>query len=363
MNRRTRIFMLGSALVLSVGLCTGLLAYYGGLPTLASTQSSGLEELKYVPSDAAVVAYANVRDVMGSQFRQSLKGVMPAHDQNGQAEFERETGIDVEKDIHHIVACLSPSSDGEPAGFVMLRGNFNDGKLEALARQHGAEPEEFQGIRLLRLPADKHDGHRDDGDKDDDDAVESAPGVGQGSGTGSGGIGAVTVNPNRSRHVLGFVEPGLIVVGDEAFVKRTLSKQAPGLTSNSEVMDMINGVDAGANLWAVGRMEELAKKHQLPDQIAAQIPSIKWFAASSRVDGGLSATLRAEARDDEAAKNLRDVVNGFLALARLQAGSKPEYASLMQSVQLSGTGRTVALSFQLPTELMESIGKHKKAVE
>lgn len=342
MNKRTRFFMLSSALVLVVGLCTGLLAYYGGLPTQAS-QGSSLDELKYVPADAAVVAYANVRDVMGSQFRQSLKGVMPAGDQGGQADFERETGIDVEKDIQHVVACLSPTgADQAPVGFVMLRGNFNDGRLEALAREHGAQPEDFHGIRLLRLPADK----------DDRDAGDNAKGD----------------RPHKMRHgsphVLGFVQPGLLVVGDEAFVKRTLSNQGgPNVTSNPEIMKMIEGVEGGANLWAVGRMDALASNKQLPEQIAQQIPSIKWFSASSRIDGGLSGTLRAEARDDEAAKNLRDVVNGFLALARLQAGAKPEFQSLMQSVQLSGTGRSVALSFQVPNDLLQSMGKMNKPVE
>jgi hypothetical protein len=103
----------------------------------------------------------------------------------------------------------------------------------------------------------------------------------------------------------------------------------------------------------------------LPEQIASQLPSIKWFSASSRIDGGLTGTVRAEARDDEAAKNLRDVVQGFLALAKLQAGAKPEYQSLMQSIQLTGTGRTVALSFQVPNELIQSItaGKQAKPVE
>ena len=71
--------------------------------------------------------------------------------------------------------------------------------------------------------------------------------------------------------------------------------------------------------------------------------------------------LRAEARDDEAAKNLRDVVQGFLALAKLQAGKKPEIQTLVQSLQLSGTGKTVALSFEVPpsssTRLSQTVGK------
>lgn len=329
MNKRTRIFLLGSALVLAVGLCTGLLAYYGGLPTLASTETSTLEELKYVPSDAAVVAYANVRDVMTSQFRQSLKGVMPDADKQGQHDFEKETGIDVEKDIQHVVACLSPNGGEQPSGFVMLRGNFNDGRLESLARAHGATVEQFNGIRLLRM--------------DESSKMNMDP-----SHAGKG---------KNTPHVLGFVQPGLLMFGDEAFVKRTLSSTGPNVTSNSEIMAMINAVEGTSNLWAVGRMDALASNHQLPEQIASQIPSIKWFSASSRVDGGLTGTLRAEARDDDAAKNLREVVQGFLALAKMQTSAKPEYQTLMQSIQLSGTGRTVALSFQVPSELIQSMSK------
>jgi hypothetical protein len=331
MNKRTRFFLLGSALVLAAGLCTGLLAYYGGLPTLASTESSTLDELKYVPPDAAVVAYANVRDVMSSQFRQSLKGVMPDADKQGQHDFEKETGIDVEKDIHHVVACLSPNGSSEPSGFVMLRGNFNDGQLETLARGHGAQVEQFNGIRLLRM---EDHGNKTDMDRD----------------------GKPSMHKNTP-HALAFVQPGLLMFGDEAFVKRALSSTGPNVTSNSEIMGMISDVQGTSNLWAVGRMEALASNHKLPEQIAAQLPSIKWFSASSRIDGGLSGTLRAEARDDDAAKNLREVVQGFLALAKMQAGAKPEYQSLMQSIQLSGSGRTVALSFQVPSELIQAMSK------
>ena len=92
-----------------MGLCTGLLAYYGGLPTLASPREAGPDELKYVPATAAVVAYANVRDVMNSEFRQKLRQVLPDHDQKGQEEFERETGINVEQDIDYVLAWMSPT--------------------------------------------------------------------------------------------------------------------------------------------------------------------------------------------------------------------------------------------------------------
>ncbi len=72
--------------------------------------------------------------------------------------------------------------------------------------------------------------------------------------------------------------------------------------------------------------------------------------------------MRAEARDDESATNLRDVVRGFLALAKLQAASKPELQAVVQSLELGGSGRTVALSFSVPGAVFDLIhGDLKKA--
>lgn len=327
MNKKTRIFLVASALTLSVGFCTGLLAYYGGLPTLASTRDAGPAELKYVPSDVSVVAFANVREVMASEFRQTLKQVMPDTDKHGQDEFERETGVDVEKDIDYVLACVTANRLGgggdSPGGFVMLRGRFNDGALEAKAREHkDVQVEQFQGARLLRM-SQAHEGR-----------------------------GAV----------LAFVEPGLLMFGEEAAIKRAIGKSGETIQANDELMAMIGDVEGSANLWAVGRVDALAKNAKIPEQIASQIPAVKWFSASSRINGGLTGTLRAEARDDEAAKNLREVVQGFLALAKLQAGNKPEIQNLMQSVQLSGSGRTVALSFQVPSEFINAVATKGKTI-
>jgi hypothetical protein len=128
-------------------------------------------------------------------------------------------------------------------------------------------------------------------------------------------------------------------------------------------MGMIADVEGtSANLWAVGRMDAIARDPHMPPQIAAQIPSVKTFSASSRIDGGLSGLLRAEARDDESAKNLRDVVQGFLALAKMQAGSRPEFDSLLRSVQLSGTGKTVAISFEVPSEFIQAMSSKMNKV-
>ena len=43
----------------------------------------------------------------------------------------------------------------------------------------------------------------------------------------------------------------------------------------------------------------------------------------------------------------------FIALARMQTASRPELRSLLDSIQLTGTGTTVTLAFDLPAEILE----------
>ena len=68
---------------MGIGLGTGLVAYYVGFPAGAFAGRGGPAELEYVPRDAAVIAYANVREVMTSELRQRLRSAIPMPE-NGQ---------------------------------------------------------------------------------------------------------------------------------------------------------------------------------------------------------------------------------------------------------------------------------------
>src|ERR1035437_7678570 len=103
MTTRTRYFVIASLLVLGVGMGSGLVAYYSSYPMSAFMRRGGPDEFKYVPADVSVLAYADVQDVMHSQLRQKLHDAMPTSE-NGQREFQDETGINIETDIEHTVA-------------------------------------------------------------------------------------------------------------------------------------------------------------------------------------------------------------------------------------------------------------------
>jgi hypothetical protein len=339
MTTKTRYFVIVSLLVLGVGLGTGLVAYYVGFPAGAFASRGGPAELGYIPRDASVIAFANVNEIMNSELRQKLHRALPMQE-NGQKELEALTGINLETDVDTVVACMSPdaAANRPGAGMVLARGRFDETKIEALMREHGAHVETYSGKRLV--VADPNDFVEKDGAADGA-TVHNHPGVS-----------------------LSFMEPGLAAIGSTTLIKAAIDLHKAGnnpqtglesVTGNDELMNLVKSLD-NSNAWAVGRFDALRTQSHLPVNVLSQIPAISWFAVSAHINGGLRGTLRAETRDDESAKNLREVVTGFLALAKMGAGAKPELQAAVQSLEIGGTGKTVSLSFAVPAELFDVIG-------
>jgi hypothetical protein len=324
MTKRTRNFVVAAVAILAIGLTTGLVASYMGLP-VAFSSAAGPDELKYVPQDAAVVGYANVRDLMDSDLRQRLRKLEPSTPDRD--EFQQRTGLDIERDIDSVVATLLPGAstpsaepDARPHDrrpLVIARGRFDLVRLEGLAREHGGQVSDYKGARLIT-----HQGKGDD--------------------------------PHEM--ALGFLEPGVVAIGEGASVRRAIDTRESGrnVLSNTELMRLVADTDQ-SNAWAVGRFDALAQSADLPGPLQGQLPTVSWFSASGHVNGGVAGMFKAEARDEEAAQNLRDMVRGFMAMAKMQASSQPGMKAMVESLQLGGEGKTVAVAFQVPSELFEAL--------
>lgn len=311
MTKRTRLFLFVAVGILVVGLGTGLVASYVGLQNLTLIGGKGPAEFAYVPVDARMVAYANVHEVMNSELRRKIDAVHQGGD--GAKSFQEHTGIDVEKDIDYVIAAAAgPETTPENAPpLVLARGRFDPVRIEGLAKQEGAAIEDYKGIRLL----------------------------------------------TREQFGIAFVEPGLVAVGGPDAVRRAIDTKAArgqNATDNDELMGLVRGVDDGT-VWAVARFDELALS-RLPKDVASKLPAISWFSAKGTINSGLEAQLRAEARDDKGANDLREVIRGFMALARMQGGNQPGVGDFMNSLQLGGQGKTVSLSFSLPPAVLDALG-------
>lgn len=317
MSKRTRLFVIAAVAVLAVGLTTGLIASYMGLP-VAFSQAAGPDELQHVPAEASVVAYANVREIMDSEFRERFRQFEP--DTQARDEFQNKTGINIEQDIDSVVAAMMPGSDSHGGVLVLARGRFNQAVLEGLALEHGGTVGDYQGKRLLVRVDDPGDEHM----------------------------------------AIAFLDADLIAIGTlDAIHKSIDAGGGNNIVSNNEMMRQVNDLDA-ANAWAVGRFDAIAQQGHLPSELQQHLPAIQWFSAATHINGGVSGVFKAEARDDASAQNMRDILRGFLAMARMQSGSRPELKTMVDSLQLSGEGKNVAVSFTLPSELFDALQQLKQ---
>jgi hypothetical protein len=167
---------------------------------------------------------------------------------------------------------------------------------------------------------------------------------------------ATEPNGNMSGAVA-FVEPGLIAMGGDAAVRRAIDGHASGAANasgNDELMRLVRGANDG-NAWVVARFDALSSGGHIPQEMLQKLPAINWVTVTGHVNGGVRAAIRAEARDDAAARNLREVVTGMLALAKLGASQQSEVSALVNSIELGGEGNTVSLGLSVPIEVFDRL--------
>jgi len=315
MTQRTRYFLVGSGLIVVVGLCTGLVAYYGG--NLPFGAARGPAELSYVPADTTAIAYADVRHIMDSDFRQRLRALIPTGE--GKNQLLIETGIDVEKDVDSVVAGLSSSAaDARGAHVVLIRGRFQNEKIEALVREHGGTVEDYRGKRVVLEAA-------------------GAPGVG-------------------TQEAVAFLEPTLLAFGAVDAIKRAIDANATrqSVAANPAMMKFVGGA-TNTDAWVVGRFETLARDARVAPSMRDQLSSLQWFSISADVDQAILCRVHAEAETPEAAANVRSVLNGMLAAARLMANQDARVNAILGSVQTTGVGSDIELSFTVPPDLVDVV--------
>src|SRR6186997_3021402 len=140
MTKKSRYFLAGSAVVLLAGLGAGTLAY------LTYHRTAGVPrglpaELRYVPADAQLVAYADVKSVMASEIRRELERMTTGR--RGQQQIHDFAGVDLEKDVNRVIAFMQPegaesaTTPGMPPRLLLLaQGTFDQARIEQFMKDH-----------------------------------------------------------------------------------------------------------------------------------------------------------------------------------------------------------------------------------
>jgi hypothetical protein len=326
MTKKTRYFVLAAGAVLVVGLGGGLVAY------LAYNRGAGAiaglpPEMRYVPADVAVVAFADVRAVMSSELRRALMPGIDPESRKGRQMMNDFAGVDVERQVNRVVAYVEAYTPPDPQlqvrpevprALVMVQGTFEPARIETFIRERGGTMDEYKGRKIF---VRREDGHE---------------------------------------VAVGLVGSDLIAIGQGDIVRRVIDMSLDGsglakaITANPEMMILIRD-NAGSTAWVVGQFDEISRRMRLPSGVAGQVPPIRLVSVKADINGGVRATIRAETGDEAAADQLRDVVRGFLSLARLQAGGKQDLEGTLKSIELSGSDTTVQLSFAVSPETLRVI--------
>jgi hypothetical protein len=280
-----------------------------------------------VPDKVALVAFADVRGVMDSELRRALAPAIDPESRKGRRMINDFAGVDVEKQVSRVVAYVEPYTPPDPQAqakpempraLVMVNGSFDPARIEASIGERGGKMDEYKGRKVFMRREDNHE------------------------------------------FGVGLVSSDLIALGQADLVRRAIdlsqdaSALTPNITTNADIMTLVRD-NAGSTAWVVGQFDEISRRLRLPSAVAGQVPPVRLMSAKASINGGVKATIRAEAGDTAAADQLRDVVRGFISLLRLQATGKPQLESTLKTIELSGSDSTVRMSFAVSPETLKVI--------
>ena len=327
---KSRIVILASTLIVGAGALTAVGALYldPARAAVGPLPAAGLA----LPADAQFVMGIDVRRFVASPFYARFGEEHAAARPQAFAEMEEKTGINPERDVDAIYVAGRKDSgkrhDGD--GVVIVVGTFDRYKVSrAIETSHkGAVSTKYQGTPVYLFE-------------------ESRAG--------------------RKAGAVAFLDDHTLVMGSRTSVEQSIdagSGDGKGLRSNAAMTALLETVRPGSTFWMVGDQSALAHLPMgLPggDGQATGLPPLKTVVVTGDLEPVVSFEATGEAADEAAAQNLADVVRGFVALATLQAGQKPELKQLASGVSITTDANKVRIAARFPYELLDSLRPKKAA--
>jgi ADP-ribose pyrophosphatase YjhB (NUDIX family) len=324
---RSRIAVLVSSVVVVLGLVAGLGALWLGQARAAVGPMPG--EALVLPADSRFVMGFDVKRFTASPFYArfaSERGMQP----EALRELEEKTGLDPARDIDQIVVAGSPTA-GKAGGVVMVFGRFDTYKLgRAMETEGKAVGHNVGGVSVY-------------GFKEDDAHAQPL--------------------------ALALLDETHLLFGPRAEVEAAVGSRTRGetpLRTNAALLGLVEKVRPGSTFWMVGDQSLLAG---MPAAVPApggaegatvSLPALKSLTVTGDLDPQVSLNLTGEAADEPAAKNLADVVRGFVALMSLQSRQKPELQQLASAVTVATEQNRVLVSARVPYELLDALRAQAK---
>jgi len=323
---RSRVAVLVSSIVVVLGLVAGLGALW--LSQARAAVGPMPAEALVLPADSRFVMGFDVKRFTASPFYArfaSERGMQP----EALRDLEEKTGLDPARDIDQIVVAGSPAAGKGTPGLAMVFGRFDTYKLgRAMETDGKAVGHNVDGVSVYAFK--------------EDDARSLA---------------------------VALLDESHLLFGPRPAVEATVGSRTRGetpLRKNAVLLGLVEKVRPGSTFWMVGDQSLLAgMPAAVPapgasDGSTVSLPALKSLTITGDLDPQVSLSVTGEAADETAAKNLADVVRGFVALVSLQARQKPELQQLASAVTVATEQTRVLVSARVPYELLDALRAQAK---
>jgi hypothetical protein len=313
---RSRLILVSSLAVVAAGVAVALgsrvmepaRAAVGPLPP------DGLALL----SDARFVMGLDVKRFVASPFHKRFREGRP----DAFKEVEAKTGVDPERDVDHVF--VAGGASGDRRGVALVQGFFDRTRITRSI--------ESQGKSVTWK-------------------------------THHGTTVYLFGETSKSPGALAFLDDRSILLGSAPAVESVLARRAEGSAEPASglLVDLLERVRSGSTFWMVGDQSLLASLPQtLPGSGAGgppafSLPAVKSLVVTGDLDPQVSLSLTGDTADAASAKNVADIVRGFVALASLQASQRPELAQLASGVSVTTETNRIHVEARLPYELLETL--------
>jgi hypothetical protein len=283
------------------------LGWVGTATIPAATVTPDESVLKYFPAETKGIAFIDVASLRSAPL------VKNALDQGwlqqlppGVNDFMGSSGFDIRRDLDRVTV----GTIGPRERLIVAEARYDKFKAEQYAKDRGSEPETYLGRSIYRS-----------------------------------GDGAVTFLDN------------IVFFGTENAVKQALDRitYPGGVQISSDLMGAIRTIEAGSQIWGVGKSFDLT----LPVGELRQTPALQIFQSlqrgtyQMRIDRDIHVRALADFSDANTASNLADMARGFIAVAKLQAAKQqPDLVQVLDGIQVSNSGATVTAQIEEPGDLL-----------
>ncbi len=347
--KKLSLYGLAFALLLTAfAACTKV-----GPPVAGSAKAADM--LTMLPKDITGVILIDVNRALNTEV--AAKALKEGDNAQKYQDTIKKLGIDPQKDVYFVAIGLTGSfSGGTTSGVGVVNLKYSKDALLAKMKDEGAKFTEgvYEGVATITVA----EGEKADSGTDKAEEAEKKEG-GEKAEAAEKPMQAVA----PEKVMMGaFLDASNIAVGTEKEVKAVidvLKKKGENVTSNTELMAQIKGVNKNAMAWGVFAFKaEDVKKMVEATPMLSSLASLKAiilaFDYSNKV---LDMEIKAVTSDAGKNKDIADMLNGFKAMGSMAVGGKPEIGELLGKIEITSASDNVRIHAALPEELLNKLGK------